>query len=60
MISNAIYDTLFKKAFIQSIQSQYIDIQDVISKNADYFNEVMEEYVVVDKYEDFDNYIIID
>ena len=57
MIHNSIYDALFKKAISHT---QYIDIQNVLNKNSDYFNQVLEDYIVVDKYEDTENYIIID
>ena len=57
MINNSIYNALFRKAMTQA---QYIDIQNVLNKNSEYFNQVLEEYIVVDKYEDNENYIIID
>lgn len=57
MISKALYDTLFRKAITQN---QYVNIQHVLNKNSQYFNEVLEDYIVIDKYEDLENYIIID
>lgn len=57
MINNSIYNTLFKKALLQN---QYIDIQNVLNKNSQYFNEVLEEYIVIDRYEEIDNYVLVE